>query len=169
MIWSLRKCLEVYLQDMKGAGNRVERAIKRNLTQHGYDGFTNFEHNTGKIIGGTVDDKWNAGNETGAMNVLEQYVNAAGKRMQGLASRRASERAMIEKGIYPNARITLREVKGGPVKSVLASSLPWPDTSAPVVTASWPDPAVTPLPLPARKGADNFIVRFFNYLSGRLQ
>lgn len=166
MVWSLRKALEVYLSDMKGAGDRVERAIERNLTQQAYDGFTNFEHNTGKIAGGTIDDKWNAGRETAALATLNLYVNAAGRRMAGLATRRTSETKMIRDGVYPADRIILRERKGFPARIVRGGELPWPNTAMPEVTAKIPpfDSA-----LPRAPASDNFIVRFFTYLAQRLK
>jgi lysozyme len=169
MVITLRKALEIFTADMVKYEQRVERAIKRGLSQHAFDGFVSFDFNTGKIASGSVDDKWNAGQEAAALAVLNQYVNAAGRRLPGLVTRRASETAIIRDGRYPAAMVTLRETKGGPARAVLASSLPWPSTSPPVVTADIPMPAPVSLapPLPSRGPSGNFLVRLVSWLWGR--
>jgi lysozyme len=141
-IISLAKALQIFVEDMAKYSSRVEKAIKRNKSQHVIDGFSSFDLNTGKIFSGTVDDKWNAGDEAGAMRTLGLYVNAAGKPLPGLQRRRKEEIALITKGIYPNAKILVKDRYNSPGRYVTVDQLPW-DSAETVVTFT-PTPVVPP-------------------------
>lgn len=126
---------------------RVARAIHRRLDQPVIDGFTSFDFNTGAISSGSVDERWNRGDEAGALDVLHQYVNAGGKRLPGLVTRRMREAKLISDGQYPSVLVLVRTSPGDPGRRVQVTALPWGQSSgphleiAPSVTAP-----VTPAP-----------------------
>lgn len=146
MVIPLHRALKIFMQDMKKFGGRVEQAIKVPLQQHEYEGFTSFDQNTGKIFGGSVDDKWNRGDKAQAMATLLQYKNAAGKVMPGLVRRRKEERELILNGVYPKNKILVKERRSDPGRRVSVNELPW---NEPPVAVTF-DPRPVP-PLPERK------------------
>lgn len=156
----LATACQMILQDVNGRyGPRVKRAIKRRLVQNVFDGFVSFDLNTGSISSGTVDEKWNAGNEAASLAVLRQYVNAGGKRLPGLVTRRIEEAKIISDGSYPSALVMIRTSPADPPRMVQANSLPW-GTTPPKMTL---DPNVfdaptSPVPLPTPSGRGNFII-----------
>lgn len=134
---------------------RVRKAIKRRLVQHVFDGFLSFDFNTGAIASGSVDEKWNSGDEAAAIGVLRQYVNAGGKRLPGLVTRRTSEAAIISAGKYPSALVLVRTSPSDGGRRVPAASLPWGTISPPVTV----DPVIfTAPPLPTPAPRDNFLI-----------
>jgi GH24 family phage-related lysozyme (muramidase) len=137
--------------DLGRYGARVEKAITGPIPQNVFDGFTDFDLNTGAIASGTVDNRWNAGDKVGAMNVLMQYVNAGGVRLAGLATRRAEERDIIMNGRYPaNLTILVRDTPQSQGRRVAADSLPWDGPQQIAVAPSALDPVpVVPLPTKA--------------------
>lgn len=135
---------------------RVRRAIKRRLTQAVFDGFLSFDFNTGAILSGSVDDKWNSGDEAAAIVVLRQYVNAGGKRLPGLVTRRTSEAAIILAGKYPSALVLVRTSPSDGGRRVQVNALPWGMSQTVTVDGSIFQSAPPPLPTPAPR--DNFLV-----------
>jgi lysozyme len=157
MTISLAEACQMLMQDLNGRyGPRVQRAIKRRLVQNVFDGFTSFDLNTGAISSGSIDEKWNAGDEAAALATLRQYVNAGGVRLAGLVTRRAAEARIIAEGVYPASMVLIRTSPNGPARSVQASSLPW--GQAPQKMEVHPEvfPPVPPLPTPAPRG--NFMI-----------
>lgn len=98
---TLRQALMLFTQDLRKFETGVMKAFTTPLQQHEFDGFVSFHFNTGQAERGTVDDKWDAGNKTGAMKTLLSYNKGGGKVMDGLKTRRAEEKAMIMEGHYP--------------------------------------------------------------------
>lgn len=145
-IISLDVAMELFRTDMKKYGTRVEQAIKVAMKQWEFDGFGSFDLNTGKIFGGTVDDKWNAGQREAAMATLLLYKNAAGKVMPGLVRRRAEEKELILRGVYPGHKILLKDRRNAQGRYVTVDQLPWEAT--PVAVTFEPKPVP---PLPERK------------------
>jgi len=145
---TLSQACAILMQDLNGRyGPRVERAIKRRLMQHVFDGFTSFDLNTGAILNGTVDDRWNAGDEAEALDVLRRYVNAGGKRLAGLVTRRILEARLISDGLYPSAMVLVRTSPDVPGRMVQASSLPWGSEAGPTMIVA-PNTIVPAMPAP---------------------
>lgn len=132
MTITLAQACAILMDDLnRNYGPRVNRAITRRLVQNVFDGFLSFDFNTGAILSGSVDDKWNRGDEAAAIAALRQYVNAAGKRLAGLETRRISEAKIISDGQYPSAFVQLRTSPNAAPRMVQASSLPWGTESGP--------------------------------------
>lgn len=148
--FTLAQVFEIYRQDMEKYSDRVNRAIKRTLGQDEHNCLALFDLNTGAIFHGTVDDKINRGDDHAAMNTLEAYVNAAGKRMAGLVTRRREERAIFEHGIYPTRGIVLREHPSRKARTLNPENIPWGDPDPPPVIDLKPDDFVIP-PVPEQK------------------
>ncbi len=73
----------------------VARCIKVPMTQSQFDALVSFDFNTGSLAKSSIDDKFNAGNISGAMATLLQYDHAGGRQMAGLTRRRQAERLLF--------------------------------------------------------------------------
>lgn len=140
-------------EDLRGAEDRVNRAVRAaregRLTQAQFDALVDFEHNTGAISSGTVDDKLNAGQVDAALAVLGQYVKAKGKTLPGLVTRRREDIELFRTGRYPARSILIRDAPGSPGRSIPVASIPWdePPSPPPVLSTSALDPVqVAPEP-----------------------
>jgi GH24 family phage-related lysozyme (muramidase) len=142
MTITLKDAVALFLQDIVKFERDVERAIRRPLTQQQFDALVSFHFNTGAISSGSVDEKLNAGDVTGALRTLGQYTKGGGRTLKGLEARRARETMLFTTGIYPGMTIRMTDAKG--VRRLLrAGEIPWPaDMAAP------PPPTVQPEPLP---------------------
>jgi GH24 family phage-related lysozyme (muramidase) len=122
---SIVRAFEIYAVDMGGVERDVRAAIKPELAQHQFDAACIFHLNTGAIRSGSIDDKLNRGDEAGALATWSQYVNAAGKRMPGLVTRRAEEIALWKTGRYPARKILIKDTPTGSGRYIAASAIPW--------------------------------------------
>lgn len=75
----------------------VNQLVKVNITQGQFDALVSFAYNLGlrSLSTSTLLRKLNAGDNQGAANEFGKWVNAGGKRIEGLVKRRAAERAMF--------------------------------------------------------------------------
>jgi GH24 family phage-related lysozyme (muramidase) len=74
---------------------KVVRGQTVPVTQAQFDALVSFHFNTGALRKGSIDDKINAGNPAGAMDILLQYDHAGGRVMAGLTRRRQAERLLF--------------------------------------------------------------------------
>lgn len=155
---TLRQALDLFLADMAKYEASVRRAVG-DLAQHEHDGFTSFHFNTGAIQSGTVDDRWRRGDRAGAMSVLRAYVNAKGKRLAGLVTRRAEEEAMIMRGQYPARKILVKDTVKSQGRLMAMDQLPWGATSLEVDIDA---PLTSPAPTPREK--PNFLMDIARYI-----
>lgn len=81
--------------DLAAVEKNVAKCIKVPMTQAQFDALVSFDFNTGDLAKSSIDDKFNAGNPTGAMDSLLQYDHAGGRVMAGLTRRRQAERLMF--------------------------------------------------------------------------
>jgi lysozyme len=166
MILSVDAALKLFGDDMRKFEARVIRAIKPAIIapQHRFDSLLSFDFNTGAIDTGTVDDKLNRGDADAAMATLRAYVNAGGRRLAGLVTRRREEAEMFRSGRYPARKILLKDRAGAQGRYIDPANIPWgnlPITiGAPAFDVS---PPIAP-PLPARP-RENFILDLFNLLA----
>lgn len=97
---TMAECVQRFRDDIKIAADGVQRAVKVPVTQGQYDALVSFTFNvgTGAAASSTLVRKLNAGDCLGAAREFSRWVNAGGKRLAGLVTRRAAERAMFEPG-----------------------------------------------------------------------
>jgi GH24 family phage-related lysozyme (muramidase) len=98
---SLDRALALFIKDLEKFERRVGKAIRTPLNQESFDALVSFDFNTGAIDKGTVDDRWNAGDVTGALRVLKSYKKDNGKVVKGLETRRLEEATLISQQAYP--------------------------------------------------------------------
>ncbi|MFX2484984.1 lysozyme [Serratia marcescens] len=75
----------------------VNQLVKVKITQGQFDALVSFAYNLGlrSLSTSTLLQKLNAGDKQGAADQFGRWVNAGGKRLDGLVSRRAAEREMF--------------------------------------------------------------------------
>lgn len=75
----------------------VNQLVKVKITQGQFDALVSFAYNLGlrSLSTSTLLQKLNAGDKQGAADQFGRWVNAGGKRLDGLVSRRATEREMF--------------------------------------------------------------------------
>lgn len=75
----------------------VNLLVKVKITQSQFDALVSFAYNLGlrSLSTSTLLKKLNAGDKQGAADEFGKWVNAGGKRLDGLVARRASEREMF--------------------------------------------------------------------------
>ncbi|HGE8410817.1 TPA: lysozyme [Serratia marcescens] len=75
----------------------VNLLVKVKITQSQFDALVSFAYNLGlrSLSTSTLLKKLNAGDKQGAADEFGKWVNAGGKRLDGLVARRAAEREMF--------------------------------------------------------------------------
>lgn len=148
---TLQRGFEIYADDMGNVEIDVRRVIKPQLKQHQFDAACVFHLNTGAIGSGSVDDKLNRGDEAGALATWGQYINAGGRPMTGLKTRRAEEIALWKTGRYPARRVLIKDTPTGSGRTIAATAIPWRgDAPAPAarVEAERPPVIIARSPVP---------------------
>lgn len=91
---------KVYMQnDLKKFEYAVNSAVNIPLNQNQYDALVSLTYNIGAVAfsKSTLVKKLNAGDIRGAADQFDVWINAGGKRMQGLVNRRAKEKLLFLK------------------------------------------------------------------------
>ncbi|MEB6680297.1 lysozyme [Acinetobacter lwoffii] len=91
---------KAYMQnDLKSFEQTVNNAVKVPLNQNQFDALVSLAYNIGSTAfkNSTLVRQLNEGNYKAAANQFNVWVNAGGKRMQGLVNRRAAERTLFLK------------------------------------------------------------------------
>ena len=91
---------KAYMQnDLKAFEQTVNNAVKVPLNQNQFDALVSLAYNIGSTAfkNSTLVRQLNEGNYKAAANQFNVWVNAGGKRMQGLVNRRAAERTLFLK------------------------------------------------------------------------
>ncbi|CAI0725895.1 Phage-related lysozyme (muraminidase) [Serratia proteamaculans] len=75
----------------------VNQLVKVKITQGQFDALVSFAYNLGlrSLSTSTLLQKLNAGDKQGAANEFGRWVNAGGKRLEGLVKRRDAERELF--------------------------------------------------------------------------
>lgn len=163
-IISMARAFEIFRADMVKFENGVNSAVKAKLSQPQFDALVSFHFNTGAIKTGSLDDKLNRGDVDGAMQTLGAYVNAGGKRLNGLVSRRAAETQIFRTGLYPAARILVQDRYKAQGRYITVADMPWGDEPKPAPTLALD---IKPLPVvksPVQNATPSLwqrIIRFF--------
>lgn len=97
---SVEECNQRLHADLDVAAKGVQRVTKHDLTQGQFDALVSFTFNVGTTAyaKSTLLRKLNAGDCYGAAAEFDRWVYADGKRLRGLVTRRAVERAQFEEG-----------------------------------------------------------------------
>ena len=142
---TIEQAIALFAADLARFERRVSAAVKCSLAQHEFDALVSFDFNTGRIAGGTVDDKLDQGNIEGAMATLQQYDKAGGRKLAGLDRRRDNEEAMFRHGTYPETgSIKVYDAWPGKMRLVPVSSLDLSAFPAPPDVAADPDTPARP-------------------------
>ena len=91
---------KAYMQnDLKSFEQTVNNTVKVPLNQNQFDALVSLAYNIGSTAfkNSTLVKRLNEGNYNTAANQFNVWVNAGGKRMQGLVNRRAAERTLFLK------------------------------------------------------------------------
>lgn len=91
---------KAYMQnDLKAFEQTVNSAVKVPVNQNQFDALVSLAYNIGSTAfkNSTLVKRLNEGNYKAAANQFDVWVNAGGKRMQGLVNRRATEKALFLK------------------------------------------------------------------------
>ncbi|WP_425878169.1 lysozyme [Acinetobacter sp. TWP2-2-3] len=91
---------KAYMQnDLKDFERTVNDAVNVSINQNQFDALVSLAYNIGATAfkKSTLVKRLNEGNYKAAANQFNVWVNAGGKRMQGLVNRRAAERALFLK------------------------------------------------------------------------
>lgn len=96
--YTKEQCDSWLKQDMAAANDIVHRCIRVPMTIGQEAALTDAAYNIGPnvVCGSTLQRKANAGDWAGACAELSRWVNAGGRRVEGLVRRRAAERALCE-------------------------------------------------------------------------
>ena len=96
-IYTRARCEALLAEDLSKHADALQ-CIKRPLTDGQKAAFVSFAYNVGarQFCNSTLARLANAGDMAGACAQLDRWVFAGGKRLQGLANRRAAERKVCE-------------------------------------------------------------------------
>lgn len=122
---TMARAWEIYAADMGRVERDVRAAVRPQQNQAQFDALCSFHLNTGALRSGSVDDKLNRGDVAGALATWGQYINAAGKPLAGLRTRRREEIALYRTGVYPSRRIIVRETPTSSPRTISTAAIPW--------------------------------------------
>ena len=176
---SMDEVFDILRRDLAKFEDRVNRAVKVPMSQHEFDALVSFDFNTGGIYRATLTKRLNAGNRKGAAAAFMNWTNAGGRKLPALVKRRAEERAIFERGAYPDpianiypatstGRVQWSKAKRIDLRTVLTKAKPLaPPKPEP------PEPKPLPKPVPPQpkkpKGAFAALVQFILKLFGKEQ
>lgn len=106
---------EILRSDLSKFEERVERLVKVPLTDNQFAVLVSFDFNTGALHKSSLLKRLNAGQYDAVPGELMKWVNAGGKRVQGLVNRRAAEAGLWAKGEF----VSSNTVPAAPVASPL--------------------------------------------------
>ncbi|ANV26903.1 lysozyme [Agrobacterium pusense] len=114
---SEKEAEDILKSDLRKFEDRVSRLVKVPLTDNQFAVLVSFDFNTGALHKSTLLKKLNAGDYDAVPAELMKWVNAGGKRVQGLVNRRAAEAGLWAKGEFVSSN-TVEAKKAVPVKDV---------------------------------------------------
>jgi len=90
---------------------RVERLVTVSLTENQFATLVSFDFNTGALHKSTLLKKLNKGDYNAVPAELAKWVNAGGKKVQGLVNRRAAEAGLWAKGAFVSSNTVTATTK----------------------------------------------------------
>lgn len=142
----------------------VVAALHWNLTQKQLNAAASLHYNTGKIKSGTIDDKFNAGDDVAALGTWAAYNRAAGRVLPGLVTRRADEIRLWKNGPYPTRGILVKDTPGAKGRVISPANFPWDVDVKPLPMGDLTFPEIPPPP--EKRPSFNFLVDLFNAIIG---
>ncbi|MHC3939910.1 hypothetical protein ACI0FR_01214 [Paenochrobactrum sp. BZR 201-1] len=97
--------------DLAKFEKRVSDLVKVPLNDNQYAALVSFDFNTGALHKSTLLKKLNTGDYSAVPAELMKWVNAGGKRVQGLVNRRAAEAGLWVKGDFVSSNYVSPEQK----------------------------------------------------------
>lgn len=96
------RALELLKKDARTAAGEVSRSVHVRLNQHQFDALVSFVYNVGggNFRRSTLLKELNAGRYENVPKQLDRWVNAGGRRLEGLVRRRKAEGALFTRGTY---------------------------------------------------------------------
>lgn len=108
---------DILKDDLRKFENRVNSLVKVPLTDNQFAVLVSFDFNTGALHKSTLLKKLNGGGYDAVPAELMKWVNAGGKRVQGLVNRRAAEAGLWAKGEFVSSN-TVEANRAVPKKDV---------------------------------------------------
>ena len=93
----------ILAQDLGAVEADVNRLVSVPLNQNQFDALVSFQFNTGKLGKSTLLKKLNAGDFSSVPAQLDLWVNAGGRKLNGLVTRRREEGKLFNKPEFPPA------------------------------------------------------------------
>lgn len=97
-VWTQAECDAEFQSDMKVFEGHVRRLVKVPINQFQFDALVSFAYNCGdgNLAKSTLLKKVNAGDFGGAAQEFGKWVNAGGKKLNGLVRRRKYEARLFQ-------------------------------------------------------------------------
>ena len=99
LVISEKQAEEVLRGDLAKFEKRVNSLVKVPISQNQFDTLVSFDFNTGALGSSTLLKKLNAGQYDAVPSELMKWVNAGGKKVQGLVNRRTDEVHLWKKNV----------------------------------------------------------------------
>lgn len=106
-----QEAVRILRADLAKFEKRVTDLVKVPLTDNQYVALVSFDFNTGALHKSTLLKKLNTGDYGAVPAELMKWVNAGGKRVQGLINRRAAEAGLWAKGDFVSSNYVAPEQK----------------------------------------------------------
>lgn len=106
-----QEAVRILRADLAKFEKRVSDLVKVPLTDNQYAALVSFDFNTGSLHKSTLLKKLNGGDYGAVPAELMKWVNAGGKRVQGLVNRRAAEAGLWAKGDFVSSNYVAPEQK----------------------------------------------------------
>lgn len=112
---------ELLRKDLARFEANVEKKVKVKLNDNQFGTLVSFSFNVGEgaLNGSTLLKKLNKGDYNSVPSELMKWVNAGGKRVQGLVNRRSQEGALWGKGAFVSSNFVDVQTPSGPSKDVI--------------------------------------------------
>lgn len=154
---SMDEVFDILRRDLAKFEDRVNRAVKVPISQHEFDALVSFDFNTGGIFRATLTRKLNERDRRGAAAAFMNWTKAGGRKLPALVKRRAEERAIFERGAYPDpvaniypatntGRVQWAKARRIDLRTVLTKTKP------PLPPKPEPEPLPKPTPPQPRQG-----------------
>lgn len=114
---------EILRRDLAKFENRVNDLVKVPLTENQFAVLVSFDFNTGALHKSTLLKKLNARDYNSVPSELMKWVNAGGKRVQGLVNRRAAEAGLWAKGEFVSSNTV--DAKARPAPFMTKENFSW--------------------------------------------
>ena len=112
---SEKEAEDILRTDLAKFEERVERLVKVPLSDNQFAVLVSFDFNTGALHKSTLLKKLNAGNYNAVPGELMKWVNAGGKKVDGLVNRRAAEAGLWAKGEFVSSNTVDARATAAPI------------------------------------------------------